>query len=43
MVQILEGEQNILFSKAPIPVLVPTQTIQWKMGALSLGDKVAKL
>jgi len=44
MVQNPGGRRNFLFSKATIPVLVPTQTcIQWEMGALSQGDKAAKL
>jgi len=44
MVQNPGGRRNFLFSKAPIPVLVSTQTpIQWEMGALSQGDKEAKL
>jgi len=38
MVQNPGGRRNFLFSKAP------TQTrIQWEMGALSQGDKAAKL
>jgi hypothetical protein len=38
------GRINFLFSKEPIPVLVPTQVpIQQEMGALSQGDKAVKL
>jgi hypothetical protein len=44
MVQNPGGRRNFLFSKAPIPDLVPIQThIQWEIGALSQGDKAAKL
>jgi hypothetical protein len=44
MVQNPGGRRNFLFSKALMPVLVPSQTpIQWQMGALSQGDKAAKL
>jgi len=44
MVQILVGEEIFSSPKHPYQFWCPhTIPIQWKMGALSLGDKVAKL